>query len=49
VNICFHFAIGVQGGAYIGGMPNVPKTIADGPINMAPFKKREKVVSAPMI
>jgi hypothetical protein len=30
-------------------MPNVPKKMAAGPINMAPLKKREKVVSAPMI
>jgi len=30
-------------------MPNVPKKIADGPINMAPLKKREKVVGATMI
>jgi len=32
----------VQRGASIWGMPNVPKKIADGPINMAPLKKKEK-------
>jgi hypothetical protein len=41
--------LGVQRGASIGGMPNVPKKSADGPINMAPFLKKEKVVSAHMI
>jgi hypothetical protein len=31
-------------------MPNVPKTFADGPINMAPPKKiKKKVVSPNMI
>jgi hypothetical protein len=32
----------VQRGASIEGMPNVPKTFADGPINMAPLKKKER-------
>jgi hypothetical protein len=36
---------GPMRGASIGGMPNVPPKIVDGPINMAPFKKeKEKVV-----
>jgi len=37
VEICFYFATGVQRDASIGGMPNVPKTFADGPIKMAPL------------
>jgi hypothetical protein len=50
VDICFYFATWVQIGASIGGMPNVPKTFADGPINMAPLiKKQIKVVRATMI
>ncbi len=50
VDICFYFATVVQRGASIGGMPNVPKTFADGPINMAPPKKiKKKVVSPNMI
>ncbi len=50
MNICFHFATGVQRGTSIGVMPNVPKTFADGPINMASLKKiKIKVVSANII
>jgi hypothetical protein len=30
-------------------MTNVPKTIADGSLNMAPLKMKKKVVRAPMI
>jgi len=42
--------LGVQRGASIGGVLNVPKKIADGQINMAlPKKKEKKIVSAPMI
>ncbi len=44
----FYFAIGVQRGASIGGMPNVPEKFADGPINMTPLKKQIKTMSAPM-
>jgi hypothetical protein len=32
----------VQRGASIAGMPNLPKTIADRPINMPPLKKKQK-------
>jgi hypothetical protein len=38
VHICFYFAIGVKRGTSIGGMPQSSKTIAGGPINMAPLK-----------
>jgi hypothetical protein len=34
----FYFATGVQRGTSIGGMPQSSKTIAGGPINMAPLK-----------
>ncbi len=34
--------IGVQRDASNGGTPNVPQKIVDGPINMAPSKKKEK-------
>jgi hypothetical protein len=30
--------LGVQRGASIAGMPNVPRKFVDGPINMAPLK-----------
>jgi hypothetical protein len=33
----------------LGGMPTASKKIADGPINVDPFKTLRKVVSAPMI
>jgi hypothetical protein len=36
--VCFYFATGVRRPASIGGMPNVPKKIVDGPIDMAPWK-----------
>jgi hypothetical protein len=35
--ICFYFATGVERGASIKGMPNVPKKIVCESINMAPF------------
>ncbi len=34
--------VGVQRGAFTGGIPNVPKKIADGSLNMAPLKKHLK-------
>ncbi len=37
-HVCFYFATGVRRPASIGGMPNVPKKIVDGPIDMAPWK-----------
>jgi len=44
VHICFDFTTrGVPRGASVLGMPNVPKEFADGPINMAPLRKKEKL------
>jgi len=41
--------LGIQKRCFYWGMPNVPKKFANGPINMAPLKKkRKKVVSVPM-
>ncbi len=34
--------LGVHKSASTGGMPNVPKTIADGSLNMAPLKTKKK-------
>jgi hypothetical protein len=34
--------VGVQKRCFNWGMPNVPKKLADGPINMAPLKKKMK-------
>jgi len=43
-----YFATGVQRGASIGGVLNAPKKLADGPMNMALYKKNLKVTSTPM-
>ncbi len=40
-HICFYFATGNPKRLFYWGLPNVPKTIGDGPINMAPFRKCE--------
>jgi predicted RNA-binding protein len=33
----------VQRVASIGGVPNIPQKIGDGPINMAPSKQKKKI------
>jgi hypothetical protein len=49
VHICFYFATGDQKRCFYWGHAQSSQTIADGPINMAPFFKKEKVVNVPMI
>jgi len=39
-HICFYFAIAGPKRCIYWGIPNVPKKIGDGPINMGPSKKK---------
>jgi hypothetical protein len=48
MHICFYSAIGCPKRCIYWGIPNVPKKIGDGPINMAPSQKKKKKLSAPM-
>jgi hypothetical protein len=47
-HICFYFATGVQRGASIGGMANVPKTLLIGQSTWLLYRNKKKSVSDPL-